>query len=220
MSGQVVSLLKAGLGLKLTQLRLAASSYVEDRTDHTKDIVKAYAVGAGFYAAAGAFFVAACLVGVGALFHYVEIAYGSYTAFAVAGGTLLLLAVIAAAVAAAKMTPPKARYAGLGDRLRTALTGKRVKSSVLSRDQIAKSAAATKPVSKRAAESRPASSQSVRNPIESARSTAADVLRAPSYAPPTAKGTPAVTKAGAALAVTLLGWALARRYNATGRTEA
>ena len=219
MSGQVGALLRAGLGLKLTQLRLAATSYVEDRTDHSKDVVKSYAVGAGFYAAAGLFFVAACLVGAGALFHYVAETYGIYTAFAVSGGVLVLLAIITAAIAAAKMKPPKATFPGLMDRLKAAITGKRVKSSVLSRDQIEKSAAATKQVSKRAAESRPVQPKPVRNAVESARSTAADVLRQPAYAPPGDKGTPAVTKAGAALAVTMLGWALARRFNATGRIK-
>lgn len=219
MSGQVVALMKTGLALKLSQVKLAASSYVEDRKDHGKDVVKAYAVGAGYYAAAGAFFVAACLVGVGALFHYVELAYGSYTAFAVAGGTLILLTVISAAVAAVKMKPPVANYPGLMDRLKVAITGKRTKSSLLSADAIKASAAATKPVSKRATESRPAPAS--RNPVDAARATATDVLRAPaSLKSPASQGTPAVTKAGAALAVTLLGWALARRISQTGRTGA
>ncbi len=220
MGVQVGALLRAGLGLKLTQLKLAATSYVEDRTDHGKDVVKSYAIGAGYYAAAGLFFVAACLVGAGALFHYVADAYGIYTAFAASGGVLVLLAIITAAIAATKMKPPVAKYASLGDRLRTALTGQRVKSSLLPRDAIKASAAATKQVSTRAAESRPAPAKPHRNPIESARSAADDVLRAPPYAPPASTGTPAVTKAGAALAVTLLGWALARRFNATGRIKA
>ena len=217
MSGQIVALLKTGLALKLSQVKLAATSYVDDRTDHAKSVATSYAVGAGYYAAAGAFLVAACLVGVGALFHYIEIAYGSYTAFAVAGGVLVLLAIITAAVAAAKMKPPEAKFAGLGDRLKLALTGKRVRSSVLSRDQVAKSAAATKPVSKRAADSRPAPA---RNPIETARATADNVLRSSASAPPVSSGTPVVTKAGAALAVTMLGWALARRFSQTGRSGA
>ncbi len=219
MSGQVVALLKTGLALKLSQVRLAASSYVEDRTDHSKSVVKAYAVGAGFYAAAGAFFLAALLVGAGALFHYIELAYGPYTAFAVVGGVLVLLAAISAAIAAAKMKPPAAKFPGLMDRLRVAITGKRVKSSLLPADAIAASAAATKPVSKRAADSRPV--QQKRNPVESARATAADVLRAPaSLRAQTSHTTPVATKAGAALAVTLLGWALARRFSQTGRSEA
>ena len=218
MSGQVGALLRAGLGLKLTQLRLAATSYVEDRADHGKGIAKAYIVGGAFYAAAGIFFIAACLVGVHTLFYYVSVQYGIYTAFAAAAGACVFLAIVSAAIAAAKMTPPKANYASLGDRLRTALTGKRVKSSVLSRDQVAKSAAATKPVSQRAADSRPATPKPVRNPVDTARATAADVLRSSSYAPPVSRGTPAVTKAGAALAVTLVGWALARRFSVTGKT--
>ena len=220
MSGQVGALLRAGLGLKLTQLRLAAMSYVEDRTDHGKDVVKSYAIGAGYYAAAGLFFVAACLVGAGALFYYIATTYGIYTAFAASGGVLVLLAIIAAVIAAAKMKPPVANYASLSDRLRAALTGKRTRSSLLPPDALKNSAAATKPVSQRAADSRPVPPKPTRNPIETARSTAADVLRAPSFAPPISRGTPAVTKAGAALAVTMLGWALARRFNATGRTGA
>lgn len=220
MSGQVSALLRAGLALKLTQVKLAATSYVEDRTDHGKDVVKAYVVGGGFYAAAGIFFIAACLVGVHALFHYVAVTYGIYTAFAAASGACVLLAIISAAIAAAKMKPPAATYPGLMDRLRVAITGKRVKSSLLPSGAVSKSAAATKPVSKRAADSRPAPAKSARNPVEAARSTAADVLRSSASSPPTSKGTPTVTKAGAALAVTLVGWALARRFNMTGRTEA
>ncbi|MDB5624224.1 MAG: conserved rane protein of unknown function [Tardiphaga sp.] len=218
MSGQVGALLRAGLALKLTQVKLAATSYVEDRTDHGKDVVKAYAIGAGFYAAAGLFLVAALLVAVGALFHYIEITYGSYTAFAVAGGVLVLLAIVAAAIAAVKIKPPVAKYPGLMDRLRVAITGKRVKSSLLPSGAIGASAAATQPVSKRAAESRAA--KPTRNAIDAARSTAAEVLRSPTFAPKIPQGTPAITKAGAALAVTMLGWALARRFGQTDRDRA
>ncbi len=218
MSGQVVALLKTGLALKVSQVKLAATSYVEDTKDHGKNVVVAYAVGAGFYAAAGAFFIAACLVGAGALFHYISVAYGVYTAFAVVGGVLVLLALISVAIAAAKMKTPTATYPSLMDRLRVAVTGKRMKSSLLPRDAVKASAAATKPVSRRAADSRPAA---VRNSMESARATAADVLRAPSsFNSRGSQGTPAATKAGAALAVTLLGWALARRLSRTDRIEA
>jgi hypothetical protein len=218
MSGQISALLRAGLALKVSQLKLAAHSYIEDRTDHGKNVVKAYAVGAGFYVGAALFALAACFVGLGALFHYVEAHYGPYTAFSVVGGLLVLLAIVLAAIGAAKMNPPEAHYPGLMDRLRVALTGKRVKSSLLPPDAMRNSAAATAPVPKRAAESRPAPVKppvKTHNPVDAARSTAADVLRASPSMSREPQPTPTLTKAGAAMAVTLIGWALARRLSAT-----
>src|SRR5947208_2196770 len=64
-------LLRAGLALKLNQIKLAARSYLRDRAHQTTDTVASYAIAAGLFAAAGIFLVGACLVGIIALFRWI-----------------------------------------------------------------------------------------------------------------------------------------------------
>ena len=66
-------LLRAGIGLKLNQIKLATRSYLRDRTNQATGTVASYAVAAGLLAAAGIFLIAACIVGTMALFRWVEI---------------------------------------------------------------------------------------------------------------------------------------------------
>ena len=89
-------LLRAGLALKLSQIKLATRSYVRDRTDQATDTAASYAVAAGLFAAAGIFLIAACLVGVTALFRWIEIRYGLFPAFGAVGALLLLIAAVVA----------------------------------------------------------------------------------------------------------------------------
>ena len=74
-------LLRAGLALKLSQIKLAMRSYLRDRIHQATDAVVSYAIAAGLLAAAGVFLIAACLVGMAALFHWIEIRYGLFPAF-------------------------------------------------------------------------------------------------------------------------------------------
>jgi hypothetical protein len=71
-------LLRTGLALKLSQIKLATRSYLRDRTGQATSTVSAYAIAAGLYGAAGVFLIAACLVGVTALFRWIEINYGLF----------------------------------------------------------------------------------------------------------------------------------------------
>ncbi|HMI16999.1 MAG TPA: phage holin family protein, partial [Bradyrhizobium sp.] len=70
------SLLRTGLALKLSQIKLATRSYLRDRTNQATGTVASYATAAGLFAAAGNFLIAACLVGITALFRWIEIDYG------------------------------------------------------------------------------------------------------------------------------------------------
>src|SRR6476661_3270930 len=124
-------LLRAGLALKLNQIKLAARSYLRDRTNQATATISSYAIAAGLFAIAGIFLIAACLVGIMALFRWIEIQYGLFQAFGVVGALLLVIAAICAAVAAAKLKRPPPQFPSLSSRLRVA-----VKASPLERDQI------------------------------------------------------------------------------------
>lgn len=116
-------LLRVGLGLKLNQVKLATRSYLRDRTNQATGTVTSYAIAAGLFAAAGIFLIAACLVGLIALFRWVEINYGLFYAFGVVGGLLLLIAIICAGFAATKLKRRSPQFPSLTSRLRVAVLG-------------------------------------------------------------------------------------------------
>ena len=113
--------LRAGLSLKLSQVKLATRSYIRDRTNQATGTATSYAIAAGLFAAAGVFAVAACLVGIIALFRWIEINYGMFQAFGVVGASLLVLAATLAGLAAAKLKRPPPHFPSLSSRLRVAI---------------------------------------------------------------------------------------------------
>lgn len=114
-------LLQAGLGLKLNHIRRATRSWLRDRTNQTTSSVTSYVIAAGLFAAAGIFLIAACLVGITALFRWIEINYGLFQAFGAIGGLLALIAAILAGVAVAKLKQPALQFPSLTSRLRVAI---------------------------------------------------------------------------------------------------
>jgi len=124
-------LLRAGMGLKLNQIKLATRSYLRDRTNQATGTVASYAVAAGLFAAAGIFLIAACIVGIMALFRWVEINYGQFWAFGAVGALLVAIAAICAGLAAMKLKRPPPRFPTLTSRLRVA-----IKANPLKSDQI------------------------------------------------------------------------------------
>ena len=114
-------LLRAGLALKLNQIKLATRSYVRDRSHRAADMAAAYAVAAGLFAAAGIFLLAAFLVGISALFRWIEIRYGLFPAFGAVGVLLLVIAAICAALAASRLKKPPPHFPSLTSRLRVAI---------------------------------------------------------------------------------------------------
>jgi hypothetical protein len=190
-------LLRTGLALKLSQMKLATRSYLRDRTNQATGTLASYAIAAGLFAAAGIFLLAACLIGLAALFRWVESQYGLFQAFGVVGGLLLVIAAVCAAMAASRLKRPQRQFPTLTSRLRVA-----IKSNPLKPDQIdaARDTAAailtapSAPVSgagRPALKSRP---RSVRNNRD--------------------------MQAGLILAATLLGWAVTRRRRRTRRMQA
>src|SRR5262249_55824250 len=99
-------LLRAGLALKLNHLKRASQSYLRDRTNQATRTVTGYAVAAGLFGVAGLFVLAACFVGLMALFRWVEINYGQFWAFGAVGVLMLVLAAICAGVAMARLKRP------------------------------------------------------------------------------------------------------------------
>jgi hypothetical protein len=122
------SLLRTGLALKLSQIKLATRSYLRDRTNQATGTVASYAVAAGLFAAAGIFLVAACLVGITALFRWIEINYGLFWAFGAVAALLLLIAAICAALAASRLNRPPPHFPSLASRLRVAIKAGPLKS--------------------------------------------------------------------------------------------
>ena len=221
MRGDAGAILRAGLGLKAAQLRRATQSYIEDRTDHGKSIAAGYATGAGLYAAAGVFMIAACLVGIAALFRWIELNYGQFTAFGFSIGILIVLTALCALIAASSMRPPKPKYPGLGTRLSAALKGNPLKTNAANIKALSGGALAARSTGTRQASSVSASRHSSARPdaMETARSAAADVLRAPAAplrrnrAGYGAASGPLDGRAALVLVATLLGWAVARRHS-------
>lgn len=125
------SLLRAGIGLKLNQIKIATRSYLRDRTNQATGTMTSYAVAAGLFAAAGIFTIAACFVGAIALYRSIAIHYGQFWAFGAIGALLVALAAICAGVAAARLNRAPPHFPSLTSRLRVA-----IKSNPLGPDQI------------------------------------------------------------------------------------
>ena len=190
------SLLRTGLTLKLSQIKLATRSYLRDRTKQATATVASYATAAGLFAAAGIFLIAACLVGITALFRWIEINYGLFWAFGAVSALLLLIAAICAAVAASQLKRRPPHFPSLTSRLRVA-----IKANPLNSDQIeavrdtagismTPSAAATRANRRR--------TKTERRPARNNREIGAGLI----------------------LAATLLGWAATRRRQQAPRREA
>jgi Putative Actinobacterial Holin-X, holin superfamily III len=185
------ALLRAGLGLKLNQIKRATRSYLRDRTDQATGTVASYAIAAGLFAVAGIFLIAACLVGVTALFRWVEINYGPFQAFGVVGALLLVLAAICAAFAAIKLRRPPRQFPSLASRLRVAVTASPISTGQI--DEITDRAAAVS-------------------------ATSATRLGGRRHNTPLPRaGLDRNMQTGLAIAAILLGWAVARRRQQTRR---
>ena len=185
------SLLRAGIGLKLSQIKLATRSYLRDRTNQATGTMTSYAIAAGLFAAAGIFLIAAGLVGTVALYRWIAIHYGQFWAFGVIGALLVTIAAICAGLAAAKLRRPPPHFPTLTSRLRVA-----IKSNPLAPDQI--DAARDTAASVLLAPSAPPSGTRAR------RSQAARSNRN--------------IQAGLIVMATLLGWAAARRRSHARQT--
>jgi hypothetical protein len=186
-------LLRTGLALKLGQIKLATRSYLRDRTNQATGTASSYAIAAGLFAAAGVFLLAACMVGIIALFRWIEIHYGRFPAFGAVGALLLVIAAICAALAANTLKRPPPRFPSLTSRLRVA-----IKSNPLQPDQIeaARDTAAAIPLAPAA-------------PI-----TGGNRRRTG----PRPRRDSRQMQAGLILVATLLGWAVARRRQQARRT--
>ena len=192
------SLLRTGLALKLSQIKLATRSYLRDRTNQATGTVASYATAAGLFAAAGIFLIAACLVGIAALFRWIEIHYGLFWAFGAVSALLLLIAAICAAVASSQLKRRPAHFPSLTSRLRVAL-----KANPVASDQI----------------------EAVRETAAGILMTPAAPMTRASRRPMKTQRRPARNNreigAGLILAATLLGWAATRRRQQQApRTEA
>jgi hypothetical protein len=114
-------LLRTGLGIKINQVKRATRSYIRDRADQATENITSHVVAIGLFAAAGIFLIAACLVGITALFDFVEINYGLFPAFGVVGALLVVIAAILAGLAGARLRRKPRPFPSLSSRLRVAV---------------------------------------------------------------------------------------------------
>jgi hypothetical protein len=189
--------LRAALALKLNQIKRATRSYLRDRTNQATGTATSYAVAAGLFAAAGIFLIAAGVVGITALFHWIEIEYGLFWAFGAIGALLLVIAAICAGLAASRLRRPTPHFPSLASRLRVAIKANPIQ-----------------PVRVEAA--RDAAAAILRAPATSGNSANGErrVSRPQSLADNRKM------QAGLIVAAALLGWAAARRRHHARRTEA
>ena len=190
------SLLRTGLALKLSQIKLATRSYLRDRTNQATGTVASYAVAAGLFAAAGIFLVAACLVGITALFRWIEINYGPFWAFGAVAALLLVIAAICAAVAVSRLKRPPPHFPSLTSRLRVAIKAGPLKSGQIEPLRDAAAANLTSP--------------------SAAAARANRRRRKTSYGPGRNNRN---IGAGLILTATLLGWAATRRRQLARRVD-
>jgi hypothetical protein len=114
-------LLRTGLALKLAHIKLATRSYLRDRTHRATGTVTGYAIAAGLFAVAGVFLTAACLVGATALFRWIEVKYGLFQAFGAIGALLLIAAAICVAFGVRSLHRRPHHFPTLASRLRVAI---------------------------------------------------------------------------------------------------
>ena len=188
MAAPLNGLLRTGLALKLNQVKRATRSYLRDRTNQATDTATSYAVAAGLFAAAGVFLIVACLVGLAALFRWIEIEYGLFQAFGAIGALLVIIAALCAGLAARKLRRPAPQFPSFVSRLRVA-----IKANPVQPDQV----------------------EAVRETAEAIlmapSGPAPQIGRRRRRAPRRAGPGNATMNAGLILTATLLGWAAARR---------
>jgi hypothetical protein len=184
-----IGLLRAGLALKLSHIKLATRSYLRDRTHQATGTVTAYAIAAGLFAAAGVFLIAACLVGATALFRLIEVNYGLFPAFGAIGALLLVAAAVCVALAVSSLKRPPPQFPSLASRLRVA-----IRANPVHPDHIQAAGASAVLLARSASAGR----------IKSEPRPERDGLQ---------------ISAGLILVATLLGWAAARRWQQARRTQ-
>ena len=180
--------LRAGLALKLNQIKRATQSYLRDRTSQATGAATSYAVAAGLFAAAGIFLIAALLVGATALFRWIEINYGQFYAFGASGGMLVVIAAVCAGLAASRLKRPSPQFPSLTSRLRVAIKANPIKPA---RVEAARDTAAA----------------ILREPATPVTGTNRRTRRIQPRAARDARN----IQAGLVVAATLLGWAATRR---------
>lgn len=149
-------LLRAGMALKLNHLKRAAQSYLRDRTSQTTGRLTSYAVAAGLYAVAGLFLIAACFVGLIALYRWIAIAYGQFWGFGLVASVLLVLAVICAGVGMAAINRRTRPIVPLASRMRVAIATPRIPRGTIK--QAVKEVATTIPLAPLGPDEKPAAS--------------------------------------------------------------
>jgi Putative Actinobacterial Holin-X, holin superfamily III len=188
-------LLRAGLALKTNQIKLAIRSYLRDRTNQATGTLTSYAIAVGLFAVAGIFLIAACFVGITALFRWIEINYGLFQAFGAVGALLLAIAAVFAVLGAGKLKRPPPKFPSFTSRLRGATTANPVEPDQI--DAVRDTAAAVL-----------SASPSPATRVSRRRLNAKHGLMRDSSIP-----------AGLILIATLLGWAALRRRQQSRRME-
>jgi hypothetical protein len=116
-----VELLRSGLGLKLAHVRQATSSYFRDRAEQATRRATSYAIAAGLFAVAGVFAVGTLMIGLIALFRWVQLNYGEFQAFGAVAGAMIQFALLSTAFAMLTLKRKTKSFPRLASRLRVAV---------------------------------------------------------------------------------------------------
>ena len=139
---QSSALLRAGLALKTSQIKRAVGSYGRDRANQGKNVVITYAISAGLFAASGIFLVAALLVGLAALFRWIQLSYGEPAAFGAIAAILLALTglclIFGKLFGKRRLKSPADQFPSLASRLRVAVKANPIKLELVKQTASAK----------------------------------------------------------------------------------
>jgi len=102
------------------QIQHAGQAYVRDQASRSKSAFVSYLVGACFLLGAAIFAVVAILIGAAALFRFIEMRYGLFEAFGVAGGAMFVVALICLVIGLTKMKVKSKNVVPLASRFRVA----------------------------------------------------------------------------------------------------
>jgi len=132
MSSSSRQLLQAGLALKMAHVRRAVSAYLGNRVDQVANTASAYAIAAVCWSAAAFFITLTLLVGLVALFRWVQLNFGEFQAFGAVAGATLCVALICSIIAVRALKGSSKPIPSLPSRLRVAIASPPIPKAMIS----------------------------------------------------------------------------------------
>lgn len=132
MSSSSRQLLQAGLALKMAHVRRAVSGYARNRVDQVANTASVYAIAAACWCAAAFFVTLTLLVGLVALFRWVQLNFGEFHAFGAVAGATLFVALVCSSIAILALRRKSKPVPSLPSRLRVAVASPPIPKAIIS----------------------------------------------------------------------------------------